>query len=58
MIRAAVSLGTTRPGRKATAVADWVLANAVKRDDTVLELVDIADYDLPLLDEPVPAAAG
>jgi NAD(P)H-dependent FMN reductase len=58
MLRIGIIVGTTRPGRKAPAVAEWVLVKAVERDDAVFELVDIADYDLPLLDEPNPAATG
>jgi NAD(P)H-dependent FMN reductase len=56
--RIAIVVGTTRPGRKAVAVAEWVLTEAVERGDAVFELVDIADYALPLLDEPAPPAMG
>jgi NAD(P)H-dependent FMN reductase len=49
-----IIIGSTRPGRKADAVAKWVHEHAVKRTDAEFELVDIADYNLPLLDEPVP----
>lgn len=54
----AIVVGSTRPGRKARAVAQWVLAIAAARDDATFELVDLADFDLPLLDEDMPAAAG
>ena len=50
--------GSTRPGRKAEAVARWVHEHASKRTDARFELVDIAAYDLPLLDEPAPPAMG
>lgn len=53
-----VVLGSTRPGRRGAAVADWVMAQARDRRGVRYELVDIADYDLPLLDEPVQAAIG
>jgi NAD(P)H-dependent FMN reductase len=54
MIRIAVIVGSTRPGRKAETVAKWVHRVAEKRHDAEYELVDIDDYHLPLLDEPVP----
>lgn len=54
MLKIAVVVGSTRPGRKAGAVAQWVLENARRRGDATFELLDIAEYDLPLLDEPVP----
>ena len=54
MIRIAIIIGSTRPGRNAEAVAHWVHEIAQKRSDAVFELVDIKDYNLPLLDEPVP----
>jgi len=54
MLRIAIILGSTRPGRKTEPVARWVLDHAQQRGDAEYELVDIADFDLPLLDEPVP----
>jgi NAD(P)H-dependent FMN reductase len=55
MTKIGIILGSTRPGRNGEAVANWVLENASQRQDAQYELVDIADYDLPLLDEPMPA---
>lgn len=54
MLRIAIILGSTRPGRKTEPVARWVLDHALRRGDAEYELVDIAEFDLPLLDEPVP----
>jgi NAD(P)H-dependent FMN reductase len=54
----AIITGSTRPGRKNEAVAAWVHKLAVKRDDASFELIDIADYDLPLLDEALPPFMG
>ncbi len=54
----AIVVGNTRVGRKADEVARWVHAVAVRRDDATFEVVDIADYALPHLDEPVPPLAG
>lgn len=58
MLRIAIVVGSTRPGRKAEAVAKWVLGIAGQRSDAEYEVVDVADYDLPLLDEPVPPSMG
>jgi NAD(P)H-dependent FMN reductase len=58
MIKVAVIVGTTRPGRKALDVANWVMEIAKMRQDAVFELVDIQDFNLPLLDEPVPPSMG
>lgn len=57
-MKIAIIVGSTRPGRNAKAVADWVFDIARKRADAQYELVDIADYNLPLLDEPVPPSMG
>ncbi len=57
MIKIAIIIGSTRPGRKAEAVARWVFDQAQKRRDAVFELVDVADYQLPLLDEAEPPAS-
>src|SRR5437870_4047 len=58
MIKIAVILGSTRPGRNGEAVAKWVYEIARKRSDAEFELVDIKDFNLPLLDEPVPPSMG
>ena len=58
MIRIAIVVGSTRPGRKAEPVARWVLEHAQKHGKAEFELVDIADYGLPLLDEATPPSLG
>jgi NAD(P)H-dependent FMN reductase len=58
MLRIGVITGSTRPGRKSLDVARWVLGIAGKRSDATFELVDIAEANLPLLDEPVPPSMG
>jgi NAD(P)H-dependent FMN reductase len=58
MIKLAIIVGSTRPGRKAEAVARWVLEIAQKRSDAQFEFVDIQDFHLPLLDEAMPPAMG
>ena len=54
MIKVGIIVGSTRPGRKAAAVAKWVHDLLKNRNDAEFEIVDIEDYKLPLLDEPVP----
>ena len=56
MLRIAIILGSTRPGRIGTAVAGWVHERAERRGDADYELIDLVDFNLPLLDEPVPPA--
>jgi NAD(P)H-dependent FMN reductase len=54
----AVILGSTRPGRNGKAVADWVMEQAKGRPHATYELVDLADYPLPHLDEAFPPSMG
>jgi NAD(P)H-dependent FMN reductase len=58
MPRVAIVTGTTRPGRNNEAVSQWVYGLAKERSDAEFELVDIAEYGLPLLDEPMPPSLG
>lgn len=58
IIKIAVIIGSTRPGRVGEAVARWVYDIAKQRGDAEFELVDIADFNLPLLDEPIPPSQG
>ncbi|WP_068261745.1 NADPH-dependent FMN reductase [Janibacter limosus] len=57
-MKIAIILGSTRPGRFGAQVSEWVMQQVEGRDDAEYELVDLADYDLDLLNEPtVPGAA-
>ena len=58
MLRIAIIIGSTRPGRKGETVAKWVYEIAQERSDAEFELVDIKDFNLPLLDEPVSPTLG
>lgn len=62
MIRIAIVVASTRPGRRGEQVARWVYEQATARtpDEAGVEyaVVDLAEVGLPLLDEPVPAAVG
>lgn len=56
MLKIGIIIGSTRPNRIGEGVARWVYEQVRFRGDALFELVDIRDYELPLLDEPVPAA--
>lgn len=58
MTKIAIVVGSTRPGRKAGDVAKWVQGLCSQRTDADFDLVDIRDFNLPLLDEPQPPAMG
>lgn len=58
MLKIAIILGSTRPGRNGEAVSQWMYEIAKKRNDANFELLDIKDYNLPLLDEPIPPSMG
>jgi NAD(P)H-dependent FMN reductase len=58
MVKIGIIIGSTRPGRVAEQVGNWVYSIAQKRNDAQYELVDIADYNLPVYDEPVPPSMG
>jgi NAD(P)H-dependent FMN reductase len=56
--RIGIILGSTRPNRNGEQVAKWVYDIASRRSDAEYELVDLRDYPLPHLDEPLPASFG
>lgn len=57
-VKIGIILGSTRPGRNGESVAEWVYEMASQRGDAEFELVDLAEYDLPHLDEPLPPSMG
>jgi NAD(P)H-dependent FMN reductase len=56
MLKIAIIIGSVRPNRKGRDVGEWVYNSAVKSNKAEFELVDLEDYHLPILDEPVPAS--
>ena len=55
----AIVIGSTRPGRLGADVADWVARQAKDRDFADYEVLDVAEFDLDLLNEPtIPGAAN
>jgi NAD(P)H-dependent FMN reductase len=53
-----IIIGSTRPGRRGAAVGRWFHDLAVRHGAFDVELIDLAEVNLPLLDEPVPASRG
>ena len=58
MTRIGIILGSTRPGRNGEQVARWVLEHGLAPTDATFELIDLLDYPLPHLDEPLPPSMG
>jgi NAD(P)H-dependent FMN reductase len=48
-----IIIGSTRPGRVSPQIANWMVENLPKPANTKYEIIDIADWKLPLFDEPV-----
>lgn len=48
-----IIIGSTRPGRVSDRLAKWVAQGAKDLSGVEAELVDLADYELPFLDEPI-----
>ncbi|WP_158964074.1 NADPH-dependent FMN reductase [Chachezhania sediminis] len=47
-----IIIGSTRPGRAGPKVAEWVAKEAEVHGGFSVEVLDLADFELPLLDEP------
>jgi len=58
MLKIGIIIGSTRPGRIGESVAQWAYDIAKQRGDAEFELVDIRDFNLPLLDESMPPSMG
>ncbi|MGI6877919.1 NADPH-dependent FMN reductase [Microbacterium sp. gxy059] len=57
-MRIGIIIGSVRDGRKGESVARWVLERARQRDGAEVALIDLREFDLPLLSSPVvPMAA-
>ena len=57
-LKVAIIIGSTRPNRNSEAVSKWIYEIAKRRSDVDFELIDILDYNLPLLDEHIPPSMG
>jgi NAD(P)H-dependent FMN reductase len=58
MLRIGIIIGSTRPGRLGESVAKWTYDIARQREDAEFELIDLKDFNLPHLDEPIPPSMG
>ncbi|TXK19005.1 NADPH-dependent FMN reductase [Homoserinibacter sp. GY 40078] len=57
-LRIAIIIGSTRPTRIGHQVGEWVHEHANRLGAADYEIIDLAEVDLPLLDEPMSASAG
>jgi NAD(P)H-dependent FMN reductase len=48
-----IIIGSVRPGRISDKVGKWVANEAKQLPDTTVETIDLIDYVLPFLDEPI-----
>lgn len=48
-----IIVGSTRPNRTTPRLAKFVESEAKKLADTQVEVIDLADYQMPLFDEPI-----
>lgn len=58
MLKIAVVAGTNRPNALNPQVVDWVAQQLAGRGGIEAEVVRFDDFDLPVLDEPIPAGAN
>jgi NAD(P)H-dependent FMN reductase len=58
MHRLNVIIASTRPGRVGAQVADWFVPIAREHGGFEVRVVDLAELNLPFLDEPEPAVEG
>lgn len=48
-----IIIGSTRPNRMTERLAKWVANEAKNLEDTTVDLVDLADYNIPFFDEAI-----
>lgn len=53
-----VIVGSTRPGRVGRKIADWYVKDLELPQGSTVEIIDLAEVNLPFLDEAMPAAYG
>jgi len=56
MLKIGLIVGSTRPNRFADTPVKWLVEGAAARTDLQLQVLDLRDYKLPFLNEPVPPA--
>ncbi|WP_068396080.1 NADPH-dependent FMN reductase [Kribbia dieselivorans] len=58
MTKIAIVTGSVRPGRQSLTIAEWVKAQAAEHAAAEFEVVDIADFNLPVWAEATPPSWG
>lgn len=59
MARIQIIIGSTRPARSGSVIGDWLTKELSKNNHGLsFEKIDLAEINLPLLDEPMPASSG
>lgn len=53
--KVAVIIGSSRPSRIGANISNWVLTKLPKSENVIYEIVDLAEWKLPLLNEPLQA---
>jgi NAD(P)H-dependent FMN reductase len=53
-----IVVGSIREGRVGEPIAQWFAGHAAQRTDLTTELVDLREWDLPFLTQPVPPMRG
>lgn len=56
--RVGVVIGSTRPTRICPGIAEWIRDIAQEQSALGYELIDLAEVDLPFLDEPLKGPSG
>ena len=57
-LRISVIVGSVREGRISLPIAKWVMDRIAARTEFEAELLDLAEWDLPMFAEPNPPATG
>jgi NAD(P)H-dependent FMN reductase len=52
-MKLAIIIGSTRPGRITERLAKWVINEAKTLPQTEIDVIDLADFNMPLFNEPV-----
>jgi NAD(P)H-dependent FMN reductase len=52
MINLKIIIASTRPGRKGPLLADWIYQKATSHEEFEIEMIDLAEINLPFMDEP------
>ena len=57
-LRISIIVGSVREGRLSLPIANWVMDRIAAREEFAAELLDLAQWDLPMFAEPYPPGSG